>query len=54
MRKGEDRVGRNPKTAESLLINTHGPVIFRPTRTFRREGKDKDKKDLTERCQVGA
>lgn len=34
VRKRADRVGRNPKTGESLLIKEHRVVVFRPTRHF--------------------
>jgi hypothetical protein len=40
-----DRLGRNPKTGESLLIKEHRVVVFRPTRHF--WGEEKDKKDPT-------
>ncbi len=34
VRKREDRLGRNPKTGEPLLIKSHKVVVFRPTRHF--------------------
>ena len=34
VRKREDRLGRNPKTGEPLLIKSHRVVVFRPTRHF--------------------
>ncbi|MGC8501190.1 MAG: HU family DNA-binding protein [Leptospirillia bacterium] len=34
VRKREDRLGRNPKTGEPLLIKSHSVVVFRPTRHF--------------------
>lgn len=37
VRKRADRVGRNPKTGESLLIKSHRVVFFRPTRHFSEE-----------------
>lgn len=43
VRKRADRVGRNPKTGESLLIKSHRVVVFRPTRHF--WGARKDKKN---------
>jgi integration host factor subunit alpha len=43
VRKRADRVGRNPKTGEALLIKSHRVVVFRPTRHF--WGARKDKKN---------
>lgn len=40
-RKRADRLGRNPKTGESLLIKSHRVVVFRPPRHFWEEGRDK-------------
>ncbi len=42
VRKRADRLGRNPKTSESLLIKEHRVVVFRPTRHFWGEEKDKE------------
>ena len=50
VRKRADRVGRNPKTNEPLLIKSHRVVVFRPTRSFWGEGKDK--KNPVQKCQV--
>ena len=42
LRKRADRLGRNPKTGEPLLIKSHRVVVFRPTRKFWEEGTDKN------------
>ena len=42
LRKRADRLGRNPKTGEPLLIKSHRVVVFRPTRHFWEEGTDKN------------
>lgn len=34
LRKRADRLGRNPKTGDPLLIKSHSVVVFRPTRNF--------------------
>ena len=41
LRKRAERLGRNPKTGEPLLIKSHRVVVFRPTRHFWEEGTDK-------------
>ncbi|MHB8369364.1 MAG: HU family DNA-binding protein [Leptospirales bacterium] len=30
----KDRMGRNPKTGEKLLIKSHSVIVFRPTKNF--------------------
>ena len=42
IRRRADRLGRNPKTGEPLLIKSHRVVVFRPTRKFWEEGTDKN------------
>ena len=42
LRKRAERLGRNPKTGEPLLIKSHRVVVFRPTRKFWEEGTDKN------------
>ena len=42
LRKRADRLGRNPKTGDPLLIKSHRVVVFRPTRHFWEEGTDKN------------
>ena len=42
LRKRAERLGRNPKTGEPLLIKSHRVVVFRPTRHFWEEGTDKN------------
>jgi integration host factor subunit alpha len=41
LRKRADRLGRNPKTGEPLFTQSHRVVVFRPTRLFWGEGKNK-------------
>ena len=41
IRKRAERLGRNPKTGEPLLIKSHRVVVFPPTRHFWEEGTDK-------------
>ena len=41
LRKRADRLGRNRKIGEPLLIKSHRVVVFRPTRHFWEEGTDK-------------
>ena len=42
IRKRAERLGRNPKTGEPLLIKSHRVVVFRPTRKFWEEGTTKN------------
>ena len=37
VRKRKDRIGRNPKTGEEMLIKSHNAVVFRPTKDFLEE-----------------
>ena len=41
VRKRADRLGRNPKTGEPLFIQSHRVVVFRPTRSFWKEDRNK-------------
>ena len=43
LQKRADRLGRNRKIGEPLLIKSHRVVVFRPTRHFWEEGKNKKK-----------
>ena len=37
-RTRKDRMGRNPKTGEALMIKTHRAIVVRPTRNFLEKG----------------
>ena len=43
LQKRADRLGRNRKIGEPLLIKSHRVVVFRPTRHFWEEGMDRNK-----------
>ena len=34
IRKRKDRMGRNPKTGEEMLIKSHNALVFRPAKDF--------------------
>ena len=40
IREKQNRMGRNPKTGEHLLIRGHKTVVFRPTKDFWEMGEE--------------